>query len=121
MPAADLIPQAAHQRAMLDAKAQADPRVAWLATRYNRWYLRDLLTRARDHGVRVVFLYLPVFATTSPPAGAAWLAPFGTLLTPPQQLLTDPTLWNDTEHLNYTGAKALTRWLAGMLRQAPPP
>ena len=116
-----LVQDAARDRALLNAKAAEYARLGWLTFRYNDWYLRHFLNAARDRGVRVVLLYLPVFGTTAPPAGADWLGVYGPIVTPPAALLSDPLLWHDTEHVNFAGARVVSDWLVGVLAHPTPP
>jgi hypothetical protein len=115
-PAAELTRNAAHARLIADNKAAGYRKLGWLTFRASTWYLQHMLDDARAHGVRIVFLYLPIFATIAPAVNATWLAQYGEILTPSQSVLADPALWHDSEHLNFLGARVLSKWLVDGLR-----
>ena len=112
---ATLMRDAARERLSLNQKALLYQRWGWLLWHYNDFYLVRMLDEIRDHGVPIVFLYLPVFGTDAPPAAATLLERYGKILTPPAELMNDPSLWFDIEHLNHAGSQRLTDWLARAL------
>lgn len=116
-----LIREAAKARESLHQKAQSYAgNLGWLMWHYNETYLVSMIEHAKKNDVPVVFLYMPGFGTPEPAVPSALPAAYGRILTPPAELLTDPTVWFDPEHLNYEGSKRLTFWLAGQLREMPP-
>lgn len=111
-----VIQEAADERSRLNEKADAYRGAwGWLLWYYNETHLRRMLDAIKERNVPILFLYLPVFGTQEPPAAAALLERYGKILTPPRDILDDPTLWADKEHLSYDGARRLTGWLAEAL------
>ena len=107
--------RAAQLRAEERAKTAEFERWGWLTFRYNQSFMHRLLEAARDHGVQVVFLHLPIFGTTGVPVAAGLLDRYGETWRLPETLMADPTVWADAEHLNWRGAQALSAWLGARL------
>lgn len=110
-----LLRDAARERLTLDQKALLYQKWGWLLWHYSDSYLLRMINEARDDGVRTFFLYLPVFGTDVPPAATNLMERYGKILTPPAELMNDPSLWFDKEHLNHAGSQRLTSWLARAL------
>ena len=111
-----LLREAAVERSHLHQKtAGYSSKWGWLFWHYNEAYLVHMLQAVKARNIPIVFLYLPVFGTQVGPVPAALLEQYGKILTPPAELLNDPTLWFDREHLNHEGSRQLTAWLAKSL------
>jgi len=82
-----------------------------LTSRYNMIYLERLLELAKSKGSRIVFLYLPYFHGPEWPDKAAMFERYGPILAP-REILADPGLWQNEDHLNVFGARLLSRWIA---------
>ncbi len=85
-----------------------------LLYRYNWRYLDAIIALARDHRVKLVFLYLPSFRGPDAPAELADLVPSGPVLAP-RQALEDVSLWQNVGHFNAAGAEQVSRWLGRRL------
>ena len=90
-----------------------------LEYRYPRYYLDRILSLARARGVEVKFLYLPTYAYgQGQPRDPSLYAGQGGMLTA-GDLLADPALWYDLDHLNLQGASLLSARLGAMLARSP--
>jgi hypothetical protein len=82
-----------------------------LPYRYNLIYLEKIQNLAREKGVRVVFLYLPFWKGPAQPIHSSMLTPAGRILHP-VDILADPSIWQNEEHLNVFGARRISEWVA---------
>jgi hypothetical protein len=82
--------------------------------RYNDYYLNGIVDLAREHGVKLVFLYIPYLEASLAPERTDWMLGKGPMLVP-EAVIHDAGLWLNADHLNYYGALALSRWTAGQL------
>ncbi|WP_296596751.1 hypothetical protein [Phenylobacterium sp.] len=83
-----------------------------------RTYTRRIAALAKAHGVRLIFLRLPVYSDTRPVADEPFYRQFGQVWTA-DFLSSDYTLYSDYGHLNRRGVKMLTPWLAEQLAKPP--
>ncbi len=83
-----------------------------------RTYTRRIAALAKAHGVRLIFLRLPVYSDTRPVADEPFYRQFGNVWAA-DFLSTDYTLYSDYGHLNRRGVKVLTPWLAAQLAKPP--
>ena len=84
--------------------------------RMPRIYLEKTAELARQHGVRMVFLYLPAYgAGVDQPVFLENYRQMGAVLLPPKTILDNPANWLDHGHMNDRGAAELAGWLAGEL------
>lgn len=79
--------------------------------RYNNIYLKKIVDLAKSRSVHVVFLYLPFIDAPPKPEHAAWLETMGSILVP-EDIIADASLWQNADHLNVFGARALSSWIA---------
>lgn len=93
--------------------------LAGLEYRYPLHYLDGIRDEARRHGTQVVFLYLPGYGwpdrpyDTSPYAGGGrWLFA--------NDILRQPGVWYDDDHLNAQGAAQLTTRIADAMASGLP-
>jgi hypothetical protein len=84
-------------------------------THYPDRWIAQLEELAAENGITVCFLYLPSYGGFEKKPEFLASRPGGIFLLPPPGLLDDPSSWRDPDHLNNTGAAALTEWLAGEL------
>lgn len=83
---------------------------------FPKFWLEKTAELARQHGIRLVFLYLPQFGTPPPDAAEPYFQSFpGEVFFPPQTIFSTPANWSDESHLNDRGASELSKWLAGVL------
>ncbi len=87
-----------------------------LLYRYHIIYLRAMIALAREHGVKVVFLYLPSLHGQEEPHDAAEFRQSGPILVP-HAALEDIGLWQNVGHFNAFGAVQVSRWLGGVLAE----
>jgi len=83
-----------------------------------RTYTRRIAALAKEHGVRLIFLRLPVYSDTRPVADEPFYRQFGQVWAA-DFLSTDYTLYSDYGHLNRRGVKQLVPWLAEQLNKPP--
>lgn len=79
--------------------------------RYNNTYLRKIIELAQSHSVNLIFLYLPYLDAPVMPAEYNRLRTFGTVIAF-DDVLNNPKLWQNADHLNYYGAQALSTVIA---------
>lgn len=84
--------------------------------RVNNMYLKMLLEMAERRSVKVVFMYLPQLDAKLAPHRGAWFAQRGEILVP-ADVIANPGLWQNADHLNVYGANALSAWLATCLHR----
>ncbi len=84
---------------------------------FPRRYLKKVADLCRKNNIELVFLYLPAYGDPRklPNEHATYLQ-YGKLLLPPAHILSPTTHWCDENHLNQTGAAALSQWLVTALR-----
>lgn len=87
-----------------------------LLKRYNYFYLKNLLDLARAKDVEIVFLYLPFFHGPEQPEAANFALNYGSILSP-TEILGDPRVWQNADHLNFGGANRLSVWVGQQLIQ----
>ena len=103
----------AHKQLHMLGAALSD--VEW---HFPRYYLDKILTLAREQGVQVKFLYLPVFGQPHLPYDMALYQGHGELLLAGDDILSKPEYWFDLNHLNMYGAAKLSARLPNMLEAA---
>ncbi|WP_045859775.1 hypothetical protein [Teredinibacter purpureus] len=75
----------------------------------NRSNLTQLVAQAKSHGTKVVFLYLPNYASNSRPIDVAFYESMGPVLyLKNDALYSRSRLWADLGHLNAIGAQAFS-------------
>lgn len=79
-----------------------------------RAYTRQVAELARRHGVRVVFLHLPIYSDTRSVSAAGFYTAYGPILWP-NFLAGESTYFSDYGHLNRHGSAQATAWLADQL------
>lgn len=79
-----------------------------------RAFTRRLGDLARRHGVRIVFLQLPIYSDTRSVGNAAFYESFGPILSA-NALSGEPTYFADYGHLNRYGSAKASAWLADEL------
>jgi hypothetical protein len=82
-----------------------------LEYRLPRYYISRILDLARQHGTKVIFLYVPRYGGPATPAPYARYQHDGPLINPGAQM-QDYRLWDEVTHLNWDGAKVLTDYVA---------
>lgn len=85
-----------------------------LLYRYNDYYLNKIIGLAKQHGVELIFLYLPYLDAPHAPERTAWMAGKGPMLVP-SGVIHEAALWQNADHLNHDGAQILSRWTADQL------
>lgn len=79
-------------------------------------YLQRIKTLCADHAVQLHFLYLPAFKhQQQTPIYASFYEQSGKLLLPTSATFA-PNNWADDNHLNRSGARALSEWLLTVLQ-----
>jgi len=85
--------------------------------RVPRYYIDRILTLAKQHGTTVVFLYAPRYGGPAMPPPYEQIYAQRAELINPQPLLEGFQLWADATHLNSSGSKILTDYLAEAIAQ----
>jgi hypothetical protein len=80
--------------------------------RVPRYYIESILALAKQRGTKVVFLYTPRYAGPHTPPPYDKLYAQRAELIDPEPLLHDFHLWADDTHVNWSGSKILTDYLA---------
>ena len=80
----------------------------------DRAYVRRMAALARDHGVRLAFLFLPYYGGPSDVQERAFYEQYGPVLDA-SDVANTPMWYSDVAHLNHAGALAVTDWLAPQL------
>ncbi len=83
---------------------------------YASIYLKKIGRICLKHGIRISFIYLPSFGSPyrQPSLGDLY-SKYGNLWIPPKHILDNKNHWYDENHLNQTGARALSTWIAEQL------
>lgn len=76
-----------------------------------REYVKRIAALAHAHGVKLIFVDLPIFSDPSGVDGAAFYQGFGPILRP-DFVNGDYRLYSDYAHLNTHGTRVATAWLA---------
>lgn len=79
-----------------------------------RGYVRRIAALAREHDVKLAFLYMPFYGGFDHPSEKAWLEQFGPVIEA-TFLKDDPMNYNDVAHVSQAGADLVTDWLADRL------
>jgi hypothetical protein len=103
--------QRIHAEAIKPDDSQLPAVVRQLEYRANLFYLEELVKLAHEKHVDVRFLYMPSYHTESSPSFAGVYAKFAPTWKMPRDILDQSGMWNDVNHLNYTGAEAFSAWL----------
>lgn len=82
-----------------------------------RRYTEQIAALSKAHGVRLIFLRLPIYSDHRPVADIDFYRKYGQVLSA-DFLSTDHTLYSDYGHLNRRGVRRLMPWLSDQL--APP-
>jgi|GEM_PF-2357400 len=86
--------------------------LASLEFKVPRYYIEQILELAKEHNTKVVFLYLPRYGgpKTPPPYDAMYRSKVP--LMNPQPLLQSSDIWADGTHVNWSGSKIVTDFVA---------
>lgn len=87
-----------------------------LLYRYNELYLQQIIDLASEKGVKVVFLYLPIFDGDRLPRAMNRLEALAPVLDT-RQVLRSPSYWQNADHLNFFGAQVLSDWMGQRLAE----
>lgn len=81
-------------------------------------YLKRIHRLCATRKIKIVFLYLPSYGSpVKKPKEYKTYRKYGKVVIPPEQILQKQSNWHDENHLNQTGAKELSRWLADEIIQ----
>jgi hypothetical protein len=84
---------------------------------YPNSYVDQIAELCSDHGVQLIFLYLPGYGSPLPkPLEHERYEDLGTLIIAPDSLFENMDRWADPEHMNQVGSKGLSAWLGTELR-----
>ncbi len=89
---------------------------------FNMKFPRSCLERIYDlctkKHINIVFLYLPSYESNIKiPKEYKTYINYGKVLIPPESIFKNVTNWHDENHLNETGSKELSTWLAEKLKK----
>jgi hypothetical protein len=76
-----------------------------------RTYTRKIAELARTHGVKLMFVALPIYSDTSPVRDAAFYEQFGPVFRP-DFVDGDFRLYSDYAHVNVRGTRLVSAWVA---------
>lgn len=79
-----------------------------------RTYTREIARMARERGVKLVFLKLPIYSDKRVVGEPGFYTPLGPILSP-AFLASDATNYSDYGHLNRRGSSRATAWLGARL------
>jgi hypothetical protein len=82
-----------------------------LEYRMPRYYIDKTLALAARHGARVVFLFVPRYGGPSTPPSYAQFADRASLINP-AVLVSDYRYWSEETHMNWSGARLVTDFVA---------
>jgi len=85
---------------------------------YPRTYLKRLSDLCVENRIRLSFLYIPEYGSLEKePKEKYTYVKYGDVLIPPREIFNDPDNWGDENHLNMSGARKLSEWVAGQIRR----
>ena len=88
---------------------------------FPRAYIRKIGELCREHDVKLVFIYLPEYASGLwQPLESSTYNKYGKILIPPKEIFESTFFWGDENHLNQAGAKALSAWIAETIKKNTP-
>jgi len=84
--------------------------------KYPASYLEKITALCKEHAIKINFLYLPQYASSSKvPMNLELYNAIGTVLVPKTSILNDRNNWHDENHFNVGGAVVLSEWLGNRL------
>jgi len=87
---------------------------------FPRAYIRKIGHLCSEHGVKLVFIYLPEYASGLwQPLESSTYIKYGKILIPPKEIFESASYWGDGSHLNQAGARALSAWVAASIKKIP--
>jgi len=116
-------PDTASAASLLEVEKRQSFKKAELSTternfhmKYPRYYIREIGELCKNEKIKLCFLYLPGYGSHSPlPRENETYLKYGEVLCPPSSITKPKCNWKDEEHLNQTGAAALSKWVSGEL------
>ena len=88
---------------------------------FPRAYIRKIGELCKAYDVKLVFIYLPEYASGLwQPLESSTYSKYGKILIPPREIFESTTCWGDESHLNQAGAKALSAWIAASIKKDTP-
>lgn len=89
-----------------------------LQMRFPRSYLKKIKTLCEEQNIKVSFLYLPSYGTyLEKPKETNTYQKLGRLYIPPKEILETTSNWRDQDHLNESGARKLSLWMAQKIKE----
>ncbi len=86
---------------------------------YSFNYLSKIASLCAQKNIKLYFLYLPGFGNgNKEPGSLKDYQELGTVLLPPDEILSNKYNWHDEDHLNQTGAMMLSTWVASQIKTA---
>ena len=80
---------------------------------FARGYLKRIHKLCNENHIKIIFLYLPSYGVSlNKPKEYNTYLKYGNVWIPPTKIIKNPVNWHDENHLNQTGATALSLWLA---------
>lgn len=80
---------------------------------YSRSYLKMIHELCKSNDIKLFFIYLPVYNTDFEiPLEYPFYSTLADVIIPPKVIFKTYYNWHDKDHLNQTGAKILSLWLA---------
>ncbi|MFH1320995.1 MAG: hypothetical protein ABII90_10130 [Bacteroidota bacterium] len=85
---------------------------------YPRRYLKKINTLVKEQHGFILFLYFPSYGSNlDKPLEYDTYKEYGEVLIPPKEIFNDQNNWYNENHLNKTGANALTNWLSEQINR----
>lgn len=84
--------------------------------RLPKYYLNKIHQLCEANNVELQFIYLPSFSSVDiEPQHLEFYQNLGKIIVPPKEIWDNQDYWFDKSHVNVTGSKALSQWLATQL------
>lgn len=86
---------------------------------YSFTYLNKITSLCKQKKIKLYFLYMPGFGNgNKEPGSLKGYQKLGTVLLPPNEILSNKNYWHDEDHLNQTGSTMLSTWVATQIKTA---
>ena len=87
----------------------------WFYYRVSFGYIDKFVELAKENNVEVFFLYLAQYASIDKPEEIEFYKERASVLIPPDSVYHKEQYWKDLDHMNHSGATALSKWLTDEL------
>lgn len=89
----------------------------WFYMSWPRSYYEKIAALCKSNQIEITFLYIPAYIEPYRiPDEYNFYGHYGKVLMPPDSIFRNTAYWFDESHLNQTGAKALSSWVAEKIK-----